>query len=292
MPDWLIPAQSTGTGTKQPDWVIPATPQKSTPVASTGIDLSKNSTAKYYDQMEKDYSDYMGRTYDSSGGGGEGASSSYTPNLEGYDGLFRPTSNPTGGEDPGRMEVSSLQSSWDTSKLPNEGKTVLGSDINNVWRVNDLDRVINKNAVVWDDNYGWITPMSNKKLNTADTLGPGIASLAMGGLMGAALPAGMITSGVKTAFSMAPSLAQGKLDPTSAALSLIGSYGGNLAGGMGLPDWVVPAAKTAYSVATNGINPASLVGSALSYGAGQLGAPDWLIPAAKQLYTIYDKGKG
>jgi hypothetical protein len=131
-------------------------------------------------------------------------------------------------------------------KLPNQGMTKFGR-IDQVYQVKGLGDVLNPNAVEWDDNYGWVTSLKNRKPRFADKFGPMIASLAMGGLMGAALPAGALATGVKTAFNLAPNVAKGNYQ--NALMGLAGSALGSFGQSMNMPSWFTPAAKAGLSLA-------------------------------------------
>ena len=179
----------------------------------------------------------------------------------------------------------------DWEKLPNQGNTKYGRIGEQVVKVNNPEYIKNKDLISFDPAYGWITPKGNEVIEhnfVGDIGGNGamIAGLAMGGLMGVGLPAGALAAGVKAGFNALPGVFGG--DWKNAAIGLAGAG----AGAAGLPSWVVPAAKTAYSVATNGFNPASLVGAGLSMGAGALGVPDWIVKTATPLASMYIQGRG
>jgi hypothetical protein len=182
---------------------------------------------------------------------------------------------------------------WD--KLPNQGVTKFGRIGEEAVRVNSPKDLNNADMLYFDPAYGWVTHKSNIKkadkniIGKIGSNGPLMASLAMGGLMGVALPAGMVASGVKTAFNTAPALAKG--DYKAAAAGLVGGALGAGAQGMGVPSWVVPAAKTAYGVAKKGISTDSLINAGLGYGAGQLGLPSWVVPTATSLGRMYTSGR-
>lgn len=134
----------------------------------------------------------------------------------------------------------------DYTKLPNNGMTKFGR-VDQVYQVKNLDDVLNKNAVEWDDNYGWVTPLKNRAPRFADKFGPMVASLAMGGLMGAALPAGMLTQGVTQGLKAMPGLVNGNFNPIGLATNLAGSY----LGGMGVPSWMIQAGKAGAGMLTS-----------------------------------------
>lgn len=232
-----LPAPSLAAG-KTPSWVI-----QSNPKPTGGFDPNKHGT-------HEDFYDVY--AYGRPTGGNVGGEGSFTnsevdpammaewerthPNAK----HIRDESVWTGGE--GGSMSSQRIIDWDA--LPNKGMTKYGRIGEQVARINDTKNLNNADMVYFDPAYGWVTPKQNLKDNhnwfgKIAGNGPLIASLAMGGLMGAALPVGALASGVKTAFNMAPSLASGKINPVNIALGLAGSF----APSMGVPSWVVPAAK-------------------------------------------------
>lgn len=287
-PSWVVQSSPT-SGSKQPAWVVSNTPT-TTPKAPA-FDPSKE--GKYEGAF-----DYLNGNIDASSiqnqgqwVGGEGGS--YQDNfVDTRDhGIFKDAVSMTGRDYGGEDAIGHGPGyQLDYTKLPNNGMTKFGR-IDQVYQVKGLDDVLNPNAVIWDDNYGWVTSRANRKPRFADKVGPGVASLAMGGLMGVALPAGLAGGLVKTGMGIAPSISQGKFDPVSIGMSLAGNIGGS----MGLPGWVVPTAKTAYGVATQGFNPTMLANMALGYGANALGLPSWVVPAVKtgmSLSQMYNQGRG
>lgn len=230
-----------------PSWVIPAKtqqPQTQTPT----FDPSKQGT-------HQGAFDYLNGNIDSSQiqnqgqwTGGEGGS--YQDNfVDTRDhGIFKDAVSITGRDYDGEAATGGgPKYQLDYTKLPNQGMTKFGR-IDQVYQVKNINDVLNPQAVVWDDNYGWVTSRQNRKPRLGDQIGPGIASLAMGGLMGAALPAGMLSSGVKTGFGALPQIAKGNYQ--GAGLSLLGAGLGAFGQGIGMevPKWVIPAAKTGYQL--------------------------------------------
>ncbi len=290
-PAWVVQSSSTGPS-KQPAWVVPS--GFSTAPKTTGFDPSKHGT-------HEDFYDVYAYGKPSGGNvGGEGSSQISDvdaatmadwerthPNAK----HIRDESVWSGGE--GGSMTSQRIIDWDA--LPNKGMTKYGRIGEQVARINDTKNLNNADMIYFDPAYGWVTPKANVKqadkniIGKIGSNGAMMASLAMGGLMGVALPAGMIATGVKTAMNTAPALAKG--DYKSAAAGLVGGALGAGAQAMNLPSWVVPAAKTAYGVAKNGVSTDSLINAGLSFGAGKLGLPSWVVPTATSLGRMYTKGR-
>lgn len=226
-----------------PSWLIPASTQQKQTTTSSGFDPKKQ--GKYegaFDYLSGGIS--TGIENQGQWVGGEGGS--YQDNFVdtrdhgALSGMVKVGSRDYGNES---AIGSGPKYELDYEKLPNKGMTKAGR-IDQVYRVEGLNDVINPNLVIWDDNYGYITDKRNRKPRLGDMVGPMVASLAMGGLMGAALPAGIAASGVKAAMSVAPSVSRGKFDPVSLGMTALGVA----APSMGMPSWVIPAAKSGYSL--------------------------------------------
>jgi hypothetical protein len=184
----------------------------------------------------------------------------------------------------------------DWEKLPNQGNTKYGRIGEQVVKVNNPEYIKNKNLISFDPVYGWITPKGNEVIEhniVGNIMKPSnVAPALMAGMFAGAAGLTGLTGLAGSAFKAVPGIAQsamsGNFNPINIGMNLAGAG----AGALGLPSWVVPAAKTAYSVATNGFNPASLVGAGLSMGAGALGAPDWIVKTAAPLASMYIQGRG
>lgn len=240
-PPWIVQSSSVGAS-KTPSWVV-----SNTPTTTTGSSFDPQREGKYERAFDYLSGGINADTIQNQGQwiGGEGGS--YQDNFVDT----RDHGNLTGmvsikGKDYGGEDAIGKGPSYqlEYEKMPNKGMTKFGR-IDQVYRVQGLGDVINPSAVVWDDNYGWVTPMKNRKPRFADKYGPAIASLAMGGLMGAALPAGMLTNAVKLGFNSMPALAKGNINPVNLGLGLAGAFAPSL----GMPSWVVPAAKTGIGLA-------------------------------------------
>ncbi len=232
MPDWIVPAQKT------PSWVVAGSNAPNNPPTNTQFDPTKKGTHGDF------YESYAFGTPTGGNVGGEGSfstgeldpaalaaweqehpSAKYIKNEDVW----------TGGEG-GSM---STQKNVDWNALPNQGKTKYGQIGEKAVTIKSLEGIQNKDQIYFDPAYGWVTPKSNLKQSTMNKVmgnGAMIAGLAMGGLMGAALPAGAITSAVKYGFKALPSLASGNFDPVSLGLGALGASGY-------VPSWVVPAAN-------------------------------------------------
>lgn len=240
-PPWIVQSSSVGPS-KAPSWVV-----SSIPTTTTGSSFDPFKEGAYEDAFKYLDGGINSDTIQNQGQfvGGEGGS--YQDNFVDtrdhgkFTGMVDVSGRDYGGE---AATGGGPKYQLNYEKMPNQGMTKVGR-IDQVFKVDTLNDVINPNAVVWDDNYGWVTSKKNRKPTLGDKLGPAIASMAMGGLMGAALPAGVLTTGVKTAFNMAPSLASGKFNPVNAGLGLAGAF----APSMGVPSWVVPSVKTGIGLA-------------------------------------------
>jgi hypothetical protein len=285
-PAWVVQSSSTDPS-KQPAWVVPsgssATPQ------TTGFDPTK--TAKYqgaFDYLNGGIStDPIQNQGQWSGGEGGSIQDNFVDTKD--HGVFKDMVSVSGRDYGGEAATGGgPKYQLEYEKMPNKGMTKLGR-IDQVYQVKNERDVLDPRGIVWDNNYGWVTSLKNRKPRFADKYGPMIASAAMGGLMGATLPVGALTTGVKTAFNAAPGLANGNWK--SAAAGVAGAALGAGATGMGLPDWIVPATKAGVGIAVNGFNPQSLINAGLGYGAGQLGLPSWVVPTATSLGSMYTKGR-
>jgi len=237
-PSWIVPAPKSNTGTT-PSWVVKAPVVNSTS-NNTQFDPTKKGT---HEDVYGLYA-YGRPTGGNVGGEGSFATGELDPQVMAdwekdnpNHKYFTEDAVWSGGEG-GSMTT---QKNVDWASLPNQGNTKYGRIGENAATIKSLDAVQNPNAMYFDPAYGWVTPKSNLKQSTMNKVmgnGAMIAGLAMGGLMGAALPAGAITSAVKYGFKALPSLASGSFDPVSLGLGALG------AGGY-VPSWVVPAANTA-----------------------------------------------
>lgn len=240
-PPWVVQSSSVGAS-KQPSWVV-----SNTPTTITGSSFDPSKVGKYEQSFDYLSGGIGTDTIQNQGQwvGGEGGS--YQDNFVdtrdhgNMSGMVSVKGKDSGGED-AIGHGPSYQLEYD--KMPNHGMTKFGR-IDNVYRVENINDVFDPNAVIWDDNYGWVTSKKNRKPRFADKVGPAVASLAMGGLVGAALPAGLLTSGVKLGFNSLPALAKGNINPVNLGLGLAGAF----APSMNIPSWVVPAAKTGIGLA-------------------------------------------
>jgi hypothetical protein len=201
--------------------------------------------------------------------------------------------NNQSGEDGMNRTQTWNEMNWDA--LPNKGVTKYGKIGEDAILVKNINGLNDKNQVYFDDNYGWVTHKSNVSqdhnwLHTIGSNGALMASLAMGGLMGVALPAGMIAAGVKGAMGAAPGMMNG--DWKSAAAGLVGSGLGSYGVSQGMPTWAVPLVKAGVSTAANGFNQNSLVNAGISAAGGALGLPDWIVKTATPLASMYIQGRG
>lgn len=240
-PSWVVQSSPT-SGSKQPAWVVSNTPT-TTPKAPA-FDPSKE--GKYEGAFDYLNGNIDGSLIQNQGQwvGGEGGS--YQDNfVDTRDhGIFKDAVSMTGRDYGGEDAIGHGPGyQLDYTKLPNNGMTKFGR-IDQVYQVKGLDDVLNPNAVVWDDNYGWVTSRQNRKPRFADKFGPMIATAAMGGLMSTALPAGLLSKVVSSGFKALPSVASGNFSPVGLGLSALGTVGGSL----GVPSWVVPAVKTGMSL--------------------------------------------
>jgi hypothetical protein len=142
------------------------------------------------------------------------------------------------------------QRNIDWGSMPNQGKTKFGQIGTQAATITSLDDVDDKNAVYFDPAYGWVTPKGNIKDNhnwfgKIGSNGALIASLAMGGLMGVGLPAGLMASGVKAGMGLLPSIGQGEFDPYKLAITAAGLG----AGAMGVDPKLIAAGKIGAGMA-------------------------------------------
>jgi hypothetical protein len=154
-----------------------------------------------------------------------------------------------GGEGGSMQHQASANIDW--SKMPGQGMTKAGR-LDSVTRANDAGSLIDPNKRVWDPNYGWVTPKNNIRddHNWAEKLagnGALMASLAMGGLMGVGLPAGMLAAGVKAGFGAMPGLTNGNWQS-----SLMNLAGAGLGSYYNVDPRLIAAGKTAAGYALNG----------------------------------------
>lgn len=247
-PSWIVPTGSPAASNAagRPSWVVSGEPAAPKAATNSGFDPNRQGTHEgAFDYLNGRISGDNHIKNEGQWVGGEGGT--YQDNfVDTYDhGILKDAVSMTGRDFGGEDAIGHGPGyQLDYLKLPNQGMTKFGR-IDQVYQVNGLDDVLNPNAVVWDDNYGWVTHKANRKPRLGDKIGPAIASLAMGGLMGAALPAGMATSLFKTGFNAMPGLAKGNINPVNLGLGLAGSFAGSL----GVPSWVVPAAKTGIGLA-------------------------------------------
>ena len=183
--------------------------------------------------------------------------STWQPEEENLKGIVSARMEQAGGE--GFDQGGGLKFDIDYSKLPNGGLTKFGLPVDQVIPIRsqkDLNDLRNRGMVVYDPNYGWITPRQNKKESLWSSIPSAAIQMAAGGFLGAGLGAGLMGLAGASGIGLSPTLASGlgnmgvssltsgKAPGAGSLASLAGSY-------FGLPSWAKGLASYGVNTAVN-----------------------------------------